>query len=133
MSARPDADHEAGTGLVSTIGGVTMFLAFLLLATQVLLGLHTTSAVTGVAYDGARDVARAEPSAFGPATADAEVSMRALLGRLDVSFDWSGSTPDSVVLHVHASTPRVIPLSWDGPVGGDEVDRTIRVRREVLR
>jgi hypothetical protein len=124
---------DAGTGLVSTIGGVTAFLAFLLLATQILLGLHATSTVTGVAHDGARDVARADASEFGPATAEAEASMRSMLGRLDVSFDWSASTPDTVVLHVHASTPRVLPVSWDGPVGGDEVDRTVRVRRELVR
>ena len=129
----PAPTGDAGTGLVSTIGGVTAFLAFLLLATQILLGLHTTSTVTGVAHDGARDVARADPDVFGPATVEAEASMRSLLGRLDVSFDWSGSTPDTVVLHVHASTPRVLPVSWDGPVGGDEVDRTVRVRREVVR
>ncbi len=130
---RPMAAGEHGTGLVSTIGGVTVFLAFLLLATQVLLGLHTTSAVTGVAYDGARDVAASDPSGFPAATAEAEASMRSLLGHLDVDFDWSASTADAVVLHVRAATPRVLPLSWDGPVGADVVDRTIVVRREVLR
>lgn len=124
---------EAGTGLISTVGGVSAFLAFLLLATQVLLGLHTASAVTGVALDGARRVAHADPSSFPAAAADAEATMREVLGRLEVEFDWSASTPDEVVLRVVATTPRVVPSAWDGPVGADVIDRTVRVRREVPR
>ena len=54
---RPAA--AAGTGLISTIAGVTVFLAFLLFAVQLLMNLHATSAVTDAAWDGARHVAGA--------------------------------------------------------------------------
>lgn len=135
MSSREArASGDAGTGLISTIGGVTCFLTFLLVATQVLLGLHTTSVVTGVAYDGARAVARAghDPLAVADAQVAAEGRMRDLLGDLPATFDWSASTTDEVVLRVRADTARVLPVSWDGPVGGDHVDRIVTVRREGL-
>ena len=87
----PAPTGDAGTGLVSTIGGVTAFLAFLLLATQILLGLHTTSTTTRAhranppatsmptrTWDGSRPrpsrVSRAAPSAAASAPAGSVAS-----------------------------------------------------------
>ena len=123
---------DDGTGLISTVGGVTAFLVFLLLATQTLVALHATSTVTGVAFDGARSVARAEPAEVPAAQRRAEGEMRQMLGRLAVEFDWSASTADEVVLVVRAAGPRVLPIGWGGGAD-DPIVRTVRVRREVPR
>ena len=44
---------ERGTGAVSSLAGVAAFLAFLLLAVHVILGLYATSIVTDAAADAA--------------------------------------------------------------------------------
>jgi len=46
-----EADGEAGTGLIGTAFGVVVFLLFLLLGVQVLLGLYTTTVVTSATLD----------------------------------------------------------------------------------
>ena len=48
---------ERGSGIVSSLAGVTMFLAFLLLAVHVVVGLYAMSIVTDAAAMGARRVA----------------------------------------------------------------------------
>lgn len=47
-------DGEQGSSSVAAVFGVAIFLGFLLLATQVLVHLYATSAVTAVAFDEAR-------------------------------------------------------------------------------
>jgi hypothetical protein len=46
--------REAGSGPITMVFGVAIFLGFLLLATQVLVHLYATSTVTAVAFDEAR-------------------------------------------------------------------------------
>ncbi|MDP8969034.1 MAG: hypothetical protein M3N52_00690, partial [Actinomycetota bacterium] len=53
-STRSAADGEAGTGLVSSLAGITAFLGFLLPAVQVLIHLYATSVVSAAAFDAAR-------------------------------------------------------------------------------
>ena len=48
---------ERGSGIVSSLAGVTMFLAFLLLAVHVVVGLYAESVVTDAAAAGARRAA----------------------------------------------------------------------------
>jgi hypothetical protein len=45
---------DAGTGMVGTLSGFGAFMGFLLLATQLLVHLYASSAVTAAAYDAAR-------------------------------------------------------------------------------
>ena len=128
---------QAGTGLVGTTVGVTIFLAFLLLATQVLLGLYTTSLVTSAPVDAATAVARAADPTSGPTQQDASDRARRRLGafaRRENAFelDWSSTTADDVVVVVHARTMSLLPPSF-GAALGNRIDRTIHVRAEHLR
>jgi hypothetical protein len=131
---------DRGTGLVGTIAGVLVFLAFLLFAVQLLVGLYATSAATDAAFDGARLVAgsRAEPDdpvASASARDRAEARMRAELGRFgtEVTFDWSASDDDMIALRIQGPAPRFLLPGLGRPLGFDHVDRTVRVRREVDR
>ena len=127
-SARSGADR--GAGLIGTIAGVTVFLAFLLFAVQLLFNLYATSAVTAAAYDAARVVAG---SAGGDVTR-AENHARQVLGRYAdrVSFDWSINS-DTVALRVRARNPTFLLPALGGAVGFDEIDRTVQVRVERER
>ena len=132
-SARSGADArtgERGAGLIGTIAGVTVFLAFLLFAVQLLFNLYATSAVTAAAYDAARLVAGGEQ----PDVARAEDHARQVLGRYAdrISFDWTVDD-DVVALRVTAENPTFLLPALGGSLGFDEIDRTVRVRVERLR
>jgi len=131
---------DSGSGLIGTIAGVLVFLIFLLFAVQLLLNLYATSAATSAAFDGARMVAghRTEADdgvALQRARADAETRMRDELGRFgaQVTFDWSGSDANAVAVRIRGASPRVLLPGFGGPLGFDHIDRTVRVRREVVR
>jgi hypothetical protein len=136
---RLDRSADRGAGLIGTLAGVSVFLAFLLFAVQLLINLYAATSLTNAAWDGARQVAGAridheDPSAVAEAEAEAEVRMRAELGRFAdrVGFDWSGTDGESVTVHVTGTTPR-FGLPGAGAVGFDRIDRTVRVRVEVFR
>lgn len=54
IAARVRWRSEAGSGPITSVFGVAMFLGFLFLASQVLVHLYATSTVTAVAFDEAR-------------------------------------------------------------------------------
>lgn len=125
--------RERGSGPISAWIGFTVFLALLLVAVQVLYNLYATSVVTAVTSDAARRVAAA---AGGPdSVATVEADARRALGRYGdrVSFDWSASDDDYVVVRVRARNPRFLWAALDRPLAFDDVDRTIRVRVERFR
>ena len=124
---------ERGSGPISTWIGFVVFLGLLLFAVQSLLNLYATSVLTSVAYDAAREVAGADGGV--EAAAEAESRARGLLGRFGdtVSFDWSGSSDEDVVLRVRGTVPRVLLPVQRGPVAFGEIDRTVRVRVERFR
>jgi len=131
---------DRGAGLIGIIAGVSVFLAFLLFAVQLLINLYATSSVTDAAWDGAREVAGAridhhDPSTLAAAETQAEVRMRAELGRFAqrVVFDWTGTDAASVSVRVRGTTPRFGLPGLSGPLGFDTIDRTVLVRVEVLR
>ncbi len=100
---------------------------------QALFNLYATSVVTAVAYDAARRVAGADG---GPGSmAQAEAEARQSLGRYSdrVSFDWSATDGETVVLAVHAENPHMLLPAVAGPLAFDEIDRTVRVRVERFR
>jgi hypothetical protein len=110
-----------------------VFLGLLLFAVQALFNLYATSVVTAVAYDAARRVAVADGGTGS--TAAAEADARRALGRYGerVTFDWSGSDGEVVVLSVHARTPTRLLPAMAGPLAFQEIDRTVRVRVEVFQ
>jgi hypothetical protein len=115
---------ERGAGTIATLTGAVVFLAFVLFAVQLCLHLYASSTVGAVTADAAVLVARG-----GADEAAAEARARDLLGEVGerASFDWSASTAEVVVLHVTAPSRHVLAVP-----GLDEVDRTVRVRREAV-
>ena len=127
------ARSERGGGPVSAWLGFVVFLGLLLFAVQALFNLYATSVVTAVAYDAARRVAVADGGTAS--TGAAEADARRALGRYGerVSFDWSGSDAEIVVLSVRARNPTRLLPALAGPLAFDEIDRTVRVRVESFR
>ncbi len=113
--------------------GFSVFLVLLLFATQVTFNLYATSVVTAVSYDAARRVAAGDGG--DALTAQAEADARQALGRYAnrVTFDWSGTTVDEVVLRVEADNPNMLLPVVAGRAAFDHVDRTVRVRVERFR
>ncbi|MBW8826115.1 MAG: hypothetical protein JF603_07180 [Acidobacteria bacterium] len=101
----------------------------LLFGAQLALNLYATSAVTGVAFDAAREVATAGT------TEHAEAQARSVLARFEsdgghLDFSWDLSDPDVVAITVRAERPSLLPrVSFPF----QHVERTVRVRRERLR
>lgn|GEM_PF-2798143 len=139
---RPAADRgpgreQAGTGLFATVFGVVAFLLLLLLAVQVLVGLYTTTMVSTAALDAANEAARApDPTDDGTQGRAATHALDGLggygRGAGHVSFDWTGTTGDEVVLNVQADKMTFLPASF-GPGLGRHLSRTVRVRVERFR
>ncbi len=134
MTRRARADR--GGGLVGTVAGISVFLAFLLFAVQLLVNLYSASVLTSAAYDAARQVAVAgafppAPSALGAA----EERARELIGARggDAVLTWDLSDPDVVALRVQMDNPRFLLGGLDGALGFDTIDRTVRVRLEQGR
>lgn len=129
MSATTTGDQR-GAGLIGTIAGVTVFLAFLTVAVQILFNLYSASVVTAAAYDAARQAATGEAD-----RAAAEAHARSLLGRVgdDTEFFWDDSDPTVVQLRVVAPSPRFLLPVVDGALGLDVIDRTVTVRVEELQ
>lgn len=128
--------RERGAGLISTAAGVVVFLMFLVFAVQLLYGLYASSTVTAVVHDAAQRAAAPGAPPVGTIEADA----RASLGRVgeEASFEWAqedtdgDGLADTVVLRVVADPPRFVPRSLGDGVGLGPIDRTVRVRLEVL-
>jgi Flp pilus assembly protein TadG len=131
--------QDAGAGLISTIAGVLVFLAFLLFVVQTLLALYTRSMVTDAAHEALRRTAGArvdhdDPVAVEAARQDAEAEARQLLGRFgdQIDLDWSATTGDTVALTVRAEPPSFLWDALRGPWSGI-VERTVTARIEVPR
>ena len=124
---------ERGGGPISAWFGFLAFLVLLLFAVQTLTNLYSTSVVTAVAFDAARQVAGA--GGGQGSVASAEDQARRSLGRFSdrVRFDWSASDGETVVLRVQAANPSMLLPAAAGPVAFETIDRTVRVRVERFR
>lgn len=123
--------EEAGTGIISAVFGVAIFLVFVLFASQVLLNLYTRSVVTSAATRGAEVVAAANGGPSAEPLADATVER--LLGQ-DASratLTWQ-VTSTEVALTVRLTTPTLLPVAFSGPLGLDRITRTVVLAREAL-
>ena len=124
---------EDGSSAITAVFGVAIFLIFVLFAAQVLLHLYGTSTVTAVAFDSARLVAGAD----GVAPAEAEAQARAALGTYGddpgLTFDWSASDADVVVLRVTGPSPATLVSAVTELTGLDAIRREVRVRVEEFR
>ena len=120
---------DDGSGVVSSLAGVAAFLAFLLLAAHVIVGLYATSVVTDAASSGARRVAGSASTELPAAAALAEARLRERLGPVGAhaAISWHFGS-DSVGLTVRVERPGLIAML----IGG-AIERTVTVRREALR
>lgn len=114
---------ERGAGLFSMVFGVLMFLVLLIFAVQVSYNLYTTSVVTGLAIDAARDVAARD----GVSPGDAEAQFREFVGdEVDFEIIVKGETVEA---RVSWQTKSLFPaLSGNRAFG--VLDRTFEVRLE---
>ena len=128
---------ERGAGLFGTIAGVTVFLAFLTVAVQILMNLYTASVVTSAAYDAAQQVAAEgeRPPLGEDAKERAEAHARSLLGGLgdETTFTWIEDDAEVIQLRVVTRSRRFLLPVVDGALGLDEIDRTVTVRLEELQ
>lgn len=126
--------NEAGTGVISTVAGVTVFLVLLLFAVQVLVGLYATSVVTAATYDAAKVLAGADAGDSAVGRANAEAGARNQLGRYGekAAFAWENDA-EAVRLHVQAPRPTLLPHTLVRGVGLADIERTVVVRVERVR
>lgn len=127
---------DRGAGLIGTIAGVTVFLAFLTVAVQILMNLYSASVVTSAAYDAARQAAsRGRTPIEAADKRSAEQHARSLLGQVGdkAAFSWDESDPEVIQLRVVARSPRFLLPVVDGALGLDVIDRTVTVRVEGLQ
>ena len=137
LSSRGGSDR--GEGLIGTFAGFLVLLALLLFAVQSLVALHTRSAVTDAAFEGARQVAGArvdheDLGAVLRAAAVAESTVRRHLGPFGrtIVLDWTGTTGDVVALTVRARPPGFLWAALE-PLGTALITRTVHVRIERMR
>lgn len=119
---------EDGVSPVTSVFGVTIFLAFLMLATQVLVHLYATSTVSAVAFDVAR-----RASADGAGCDGAAARAHDLLGSygdpatVHVSCAEDG---EMRVVTITGPTPARMVDAFGAALGTDRIERTARVRIE---
>jgi hypothetical protein len=126
-AALPRGRGDAGTGLVSLLGGVLVFLIFLLFACHLLIGLYARSVVAGAAFDGAQHLARHERDVDG-----AERVVEAQLGSAKGLRTKPSIEADYVEYTVEIDPPQLLMRTWV-PGSDPTISRTARVRIEKKR
>ena len=114
---------ERGAGLLSMSFGVLLFFVLLTMMLQIMFNLYTTSVVTGLAIDAARDVAERN----GASPAEAESDFRQQIGN-EVEFDIS-IDGDTVTANIRWETKSLFPAVSDTRAFG-VLDRQFEVRVE---
>jgi len=138
---RRSTRSELGSGVLSGIFGLSVFLLLLMFASHVLLNLWLMSSVDAIAHDAATDVAASGTSGAALARAEANAIERArqALGdlgpevELDFVHDADGDPAGSeVALRVVAPGINLLPpmVTAVADIGG--LDRTIVVAREPV-
>lgn len=123
---------EDGSSAIASIFGLLIFLAFLMLATQVLVHLYATSTVSAVAFDTAR---RAAAEGADCASIGAGAHVRQALGGYGQRIDepTCGVEGDETVVIVEGPTPARLVDAFGSGLGIDRIERTARVRTEQFQ
>lgn len=138
---RPGApDGDRGTGVFGSSFAFTVFLIFLLLAVQIVVGLYARTTVTAVATDLAQRAANDGAALDAERFAIYEEDARNRLGRYGdaTSFGFSlvdvdrDGVDDTVAVRVEADLPLLLPLRWSG-YSPASFTRTMRARLEVFQ
>jgi hypothetical protein len=116
---------------VSAVLGVAVFLSFLLVASQVLLHLYTTSTITAVTFDAARRAAASDGGGCRHAPARARALLGAYGGRPDVRIDCVETGELLQVTVVGPSPARGAARAFGRLTNLDPIERAATVRREA--
>lgn len=127
----PTADGaEDGLAVVGTLVGFAIFLILLLFATQVMVRMYATSALSSAATRAAEAVAQAPvPAAAEPAAEEAARQQLGSFGATRTRFIWAEADGQQVVLEVVGHSPQFLP----GLPGWSRISRTVTVRTERFR
>lgn len=135
MAAEQRPGDERGSGALSSVFGVGVFLILLLFCSHVLLNLWLTSSVDAVAHGAATDVATSGASdAELPEVEERAIARaREALGDYGarVRLEFEPGAPGDVVLHVSAPEITLLPSIVADLSGSSGLDRRIVVRREA--
>ena len=120
---------EEGVGLISSVAGVTAFLAFLLFAVQVLVHLFASSFVNAAAFDAARLASGSAGISEGAAQQHGLSVLGSYASRVSEFAVDIGA--QQVNVRVRADSPALLPAAFGRVLGTESIDRTVTVRREV--
>ncbi len=121
--------EERGAGLISSVAGLTVFLAFLLFAAQVLVHLFATSFVNAAAFDAARIASGAGQVSEAAARAHGMEVLGSFASRVSTFSVSVGA--EQVTVHVEAQSPALLPAAFGRAVGSSSINRTVTLRREL--
>ena len=121
--------EETGAGLISSVAGVTVFLAFLLFAAQVLTHLFATSFVNAAAFDAARIASGSSAVSEDAAEAHGRSVLGSFASRVS-SFDVEIGE-EAVRVRVQARSPALLPATFGRVAGTSSIDRSVTLRREA--
>lgn len=131
---RAHSNSEQGSGTLSTMFGVGVFLVMLMFCSHVLLNLWLTTSIDAVAHDAATDVATSGTVGTARAGAERQALERAreALGGYGewVEMAFEPASTDTVVLRVTAPEISLLPRSIADVAGLGGLDRRIVVRAE---
>lgn len=136
------AADDRGVGVFGTSIGVVVFLVFLFVAVQVLVGLYATSTLRATVADAtARAAARggASRAELDRLAGEAEAALGEIGGRpttvieLDQVDEDGDGVADVVVGRGQAVPPRFVPAAIGGTIGFERITAGARVRIERPR
>lgn len=125
---------EAGTGIISSVFAVGVFLSLVLLAAQVSLLLYARSTVSAAAFQAVSEATSAGSAGnLAAAEARGNLLMNQLLGSYarNATYDWH-STRSDVSLTVRLSLPSLLPRFVVSPLGLETVRREAVLLRERI-
>jgi hypothetical protein len=130
--------HEQGTGVFSAAIGLTFFLVFLLLSTQVAANLFATSALRSDVAHAAHGVVSDHIRRGGVAAMETEMDRQSALlsaryGRGDPQITWDHQEPDWLVLTVTVKSPSRLAGPALDVLDMKHITATSRVRIEEPR
>ena len=137
MSPSPlAACRDRGVGVFSTVFSLTIFLGFLLFATQLSLRLYQSSTLGADAYRSARAVADGSVQRSGPAIITAVMAretarLQSRYGADGAVVRWGDSATADVLLEVTIHPRNELLGGLDGVLGLRAIHRTARVHRET--
>ena len=122
---------EAGTGLFASVFGLLFVIGFLLLASEVLLGLHRASVVRAAAADAAHAAAEASGAGARRCSADVEAAAATRAAELlgpTAQIGVGCVAGEAVAVSVESPRPRLA-----GFLGPATIRRSVEVRFESSR